>query len=72
MKFLSLVVLSGLLSVSCAHKKDCAGKESCDKKEAKACCKKNMKDCKDGSCKKEKMKTEANKIEKKADAKKKQ
>lgn len=48
MKFLSLIVLSGLLTVSCAHKK-CDSKESCNK-ESKSCCQKEKSDCKDGHC----------------------
>lgn len=59
MKFLSLIVLSGLLTVSCAHKK-CDSKESCDKKD-KACCMKEKSDCKDGHCKKEEAKVEEKK-----------
>lgn len=49
MKFLSLVVLSGLLTVSCAHKKSCGSKDHCDKQE-KSCCKDKKEECKDGHC----------------------
>jgi hypothetical protein len=62
MKFLSLVVLSGFLTVSCAHKHSCCSKDHCDKKE-KSCCMKDKKECKDGHCKKEEMKKEEVKTE---------
>jgi hypothetical protein len=57
MKFLSLVLLSGFLTVSCAHKSCCKkDADHCDKSE-KSCCKKMEKeDCKDGHCKKEEAK----------------
>ncbi|MES2526932.1 MAG: hypothetical protein V4598_07580 [Bdellovibrionota bacterium] len=64
MKFLSLIVLSGLLTVSCAHKK-CGSNDHCDK-DSKSCCQKEKSDCKDGHCKKD----EAKKEEVKTDAKK--
>lgn len=63
MKFLSLIVLSGFLTVSCAHKKSCCSKDHCDKSEKKACCmdKDKKVDCKDGHCKKEEVKAEEKK-----------
>lgn len=60
MKFLSLVALCGLLSVTACshkHKRDCCkDKESCSKEQKKDCCKdkKEKADCKDGSCEKKK------------------
>ena len=53
MKFLSLVVLSGFLTVSCAHKKDCCKQDHCDKSQKSSCCQMKKEDCKDDSCKKE-------------------
>ena len=60
MKFLTLIVLSGFLAVSCSHKKSCGSGESCNK-ESKSCCKKEKSDCKDDHCKKEETKTEEKK-----------
>lgn len=47
MKFLSLVILSGFLTVSCAHKKGDCKDGHCEKKEAKSCCKMTKEQCKD-------------------------
>ncbi len=61
MKFLSLVVLSGFLSVSCSHKSCCKkDADHCDKKEKSCCMKKaeTKEECKDGHCKKVEVKTE--------------
>lgn len=59
MKFLSLLTLTALLSVTaCSHhmKKHCDGKDktSCSKEEGKKKCCDDKKDCKDGSCEKPK------------------
>ncbi len=53
MKFLSLLLLSGVLATSCAHKKSCCSKDSCDKDQKQmSCCKKE--ECKGDSCEKHK------------------
>lgn len=52
MKFLSLLLLSGLLATSCAHKKSCCSKDHCDKDQKMSCCKKE--ECKGDACEKHK------------------
>jgi hypothetical protein len=58
MKFLSLMTMTALLSITaCSHhgKKACGDKTSCSKEEGKkACCQKEK--CDKGSCKKEQKK----------------
>lgn len=61
MKFLSLVVLSGFLTVACAHKKDCCKQDHCDKSQKQSCCKEKKEGCADGHCKKSEEKKEEKK-----------